>query len=208
VDEKISFDVYYDYACPYAHGASVWLRNIKKQLGDKVEAHWKYFPLEQVNADEGPDWKLWEQPANYKSRARVAFHGAIAARRQGDEAFERFHYTLFDLKHIDGKDHGRRETVLEAAEKADLDLKKFQHDLDDPSLLSEMGVDYEHGREEFGVFGVPTFVFANGGSAYIKILPAPDGEEAVEAFDDFVHTVRDRPFIGEIKRPRKPEKAS
>ncbi len=208
MDEKISFDVYYDYACPYAHGASVWLRNIKKQSGDKINVNWRYFPLEQVNSAEGPEWKLWEQPANYKSRGRVAFHGAIAARRQGEDAFERFHYTLFDLKHIDGKDHGRRETVLEAAEKAGLDLKKFEQDLDDPALLLDMGEDYEFGHGELGVFGVPTFVFPNGGSAYIKILPAPDGQEAVDVFDDFVRTVRDRPFLGEIKRPKKPEKVN
>jgi predicted DsbA family dithiol-disulfide isomerase len=208
VDEKISVDVYYDYACPYAHGASVWLRNIKKQVGDKIDVNWRYFPLEQVNSAEGPEWKLWEQPSNYKSRGRVAFHGAIAARRQGDEAFERFHYTLFDLKHAEGKDHGRRETVLEAAEKAGLDLEKFERDLDDSELLSDMGEDYEFGHGELGVFGVPTFVFPNGGSAYVRILPAPDGQEAVDVFDDFVRTVRDRPFLSEIKRPKKPEKVN
>ncbi|MFL5759081.1 MAG: DsbA family protein [Thermomicrobiales bacterium] len=206
VDEKISIDVYYDYGCPYAWGASVLLRNVKQQVGDKLDVRWRYFPLEQVNAPDEPDWKLWEQPADYRSRGRTAFHGAIAARRQGEEAFERFHYALFDLKHAEGKDHGRRATVVEAAEKADLDLGEFERDLDDASLLSHMAEDYEYAHDELGVFGVPTFVFPDGNSAYIKILPAPEGPEAVEVFDDLVRTVRDRPFIGEIKRPKKPEK--
>jgi predicted DsbA family dithiol-disulfide isomerase len=208
VDEKISLDVYYDYGCPYAWGASVLVRNVKEQVGDLLDVNWRYFPLEQVNSPEGPEWKLWEQPADYRSRGRAAFHGAIAARQQGDDAFERFHYAMFDLKHAEGKDHGKRETVLEAAEAAGLDLEKFTHDLDDATLLAQMGEDYDYGHGELGVFGVPTFVFPNGESAYIRCLPAPEGEEAVAVFDEIVHTVRDRPFITEIKRPKKPEKDS
>jgi predicted DsbA family dithiol-disulfide isomerase len=206
VDGKLSLDVYYDYACPYAWGASVLLRNVKAAVGDNLQVNWRYFPLEQVNSPEGPEWKLWDQPANFRSRGRAAFHGAIAARQQGEDAFERFHYALFDAKHADGKDHGKMETILEAAAAAGLDLERFEQDLDDPSLLSKIGEDYEFGHDELGVFGVPTLVFPNGEAAYVKCLPPPEGPEAVAVFDEIVHTIRDRPFIGEIKRPKKPEK--
>jgi predicted DsbA family dithiol-disulfide isomerase len=200
VDGKISLDVYYDYACPYAWGASLLLRHVKAAIGDDLQVNWRYFPLEQVNSPEGPDWKLWNQPADYRSRGRAAFHGAIAARRQGEEAFERFHYALFDAK------HGRRDTILEAAGIAGLDLEEFERDFYDQSLLSKIGDDYEYGHGELGVFGVPTLVFPNGEAAYVKCLPAPEGPEALAVFDEIVHTIRDRPFIGEIKRPKKPEK--
>jgi predicted DsbA family dithiol-disulfide isomerase len=207
MDGKMTLDVFYDYSCPYAWGASVLLRNVRAEVGEKLQINWRYFPLEQVNSPEDPEWKLWEQPATYRSRAKVAFHGAIAARQQGEVAFERFHYALFDLKHAEGKDHGRRETILEAASSAGLNMQRFERDLDDSTLLAKIGEDYEYARQELGVFGVPTLVFPNGEAAYVKCLPAPEGEEAVAVFDEIVRTIRDRPFIGEIKRPKKPEKA-
>jgi predicted DsbA family dithiol-disulfide isomerase len=205
VSDTIEFDVYYDYGCPYVHAAAVWLDQVKTSLGDRLQVHWRYFPLEQVNSVEGPDWKLWEQPADYKSRGRDAFHAAIAARNQGEDAFNRFHLALLHAKHVEGKEHSRRETLLEAAEQANLDLERFQRDLDERSLLAKIGEDYEYAREEYGVFGTPTFVFPDGSSAYIKMRPAAPPEEAVAVFDDFVRTVRDRSYIAEIKRPKKPD---
>jgi hypothetical protein len=54
------------------------------------------------------------------------------------------------------------------------------------------------------VFGTPTFVFPNGGAAYLKMLPPAPADEALVVFDEFVRTVRDRAYITEIKRPKKP----
>ncbi|GIW03921.1 MAG: hypothetical protein KatS3mg059_0541 [Thermomicrobiales bacterium] len=101
--DVIAMDVYFDYGCPYVHAAAVWLRAVQHQLGERLIIRWRYFPLEQVNSGEGPDWKLWEQPSDFKSRGRDAFHAAIAARQQGEDAFQRFHYALLDLKHVQGK---------------------------------------------------------------------------------------------------------
>lgn len=170
--------------------------------------NWRCFPLEQVNSAEGPEWKLWEQPPEHRSRGRAALQAAIAARNQGDDAFERFHYALLKAKHEDGQDHGRRETLLAAADEVGLDLARFEQDLDDRSLLARIGDDYTHGREEHGVFGTPTFVFPNGEAAYLKMLPPAGPDEALPIFEEFVRTVRDRPFIAEIKRPKKPERAT
>jgi predicted DsbA family dithiol-disulfide isomerase len=204
VSETIEVEVYYDYGCPYVHAAAVWIDSVKAVLGDRLQVRWRYFPLEQVNSVEGPEWKLWEQPADYKSRGRDAFHGAIAARNQGEEAFERFHLALLHAKHVDGKEHSQRETLLEAASAANLDLARFELDLDDRSLLAKIGPDYDEARERHGVFGTPTFVFPDGASAYIKMRPAAPTEDAVTVFEDFVEVVQGRRYIAEIKRPVKP----
>ena len=107
VSETIKVEIFYDYGCPYVHAAAVWIDSVKAALGDRLQVTWRYFPLEQVNSVEGPEWKLWEQPADYKSRGRGAFHGAIAARNQGDDAFERFHLALLKAKHVEGKEHSQ-----------------------------------------------------------------------------------------------------
>jgi predicted DsbA family dithiol-disulfide isomerase len=204
VSETINVEIFYDYGCPYVHAAAVWIDQVKAKLSDRLQVTWRFFPLEQVNSVEGPEWKLWEQPAAYKSRGRGAFHGAIAARNQGEEAFDRFHLALLRAKHEEGKEHSRRETLLEAAAAANLDLARFERDLDDPSLLARIAPDYEEAREKHGVFGTPTFVFADGSSAYIKMRPAAPGEDAVKVFEEFLQIVQERPYIAEIKRPSKP----
>jgi protein-disulfide isomerase-like protein with CxxC motif len=111
---------------------------------------------------------------------------------------------LLRAKHVDGRDHGRRETLLAVADEVGLDLERFERDLSDRSLLHLIGDDYTEARERHGVFGTPTFVFPNGAAAYLKMLPPPPPEEALTVFHEFVTTVRDRAYITEIKRPKKP----
>ena len=132
-----------------------------------------------------------------------AFRGALAARQQGPDAFLRYHHAMLTLRHVEGQDHGKRPTVIEAARRAELDLERFERDLADRSLLPTIGEDYERGRDGHGVFGTPTFVFADGETAYLRMLPAAPPEEAVEVFEEFVRTARGRSYIHEIKRPKK-----
>jgi predicted DsbA family dithiol-disulfide isomerase len=204
VNQPIKVDIYYDYGCPYVHAAAVWIAEVKRQLDEQLQLTWRCFPLEQVNSAEGPDWKLWEQPIDTPSLGRGAFLGAIAARKQGEEAFDRYHNGLLHAKHVDGKNHGRRSVLMGIAEDAGLDLDAFAAALDNPELLVEIGRDYETGRNEHGVFGTPTFVFENGASAYLKMRPPAPAEEALSVWESFVATVCDRPYISEIKRPTKP----
>jgi protein-disulfide isomerase len=198
--------VYFDFACPYVHSAAAWLREVNHQFGDNpIEVTWKFFPLEEVNAPPDADFPIWDLPSDRRSRGRDSFHAAAAARRQGEEAFERFHAALLTLKHEEGQDHGKRSTLDEAASRARLDLARFAADLGDRGLLAQIKSDYVAGKEELGVFGTPTFVFANGQSAYLRILPPPPTDEAVAFWLDFVRDVRDRPYLQEIKRPRRPQ---
>jgi dephospho-CoA kinase len=201
VTDPIDVEVFYDYACPYVWAAATWLKQVSSEMGDGLRVTWRYFPLEQVNSENGPDWKLWEQPDEYRSRGLLAFRGAVAARRQGEDAFLRYHYALLDLKNTEAREHGKRATVLEAAERAELDFARFETDLDDRSLMAEIGIDYERAHKTFRVFGTPTFLFPNGATAYMKMLPAPPAEDAVAVFREFVRSVRDQNLIRELKRP-------
>jgi predicted DsbA family dithiol-disulfide isomerase len=206
VSDHVAVDVYFDFACPYVHSAASWLREVNGQLGEsRIDVTWKFFPLEQVNAPADADMPIWDLPPERRSRSRDSFHAAAAARRQGGKAFERFHAALLTLKHEEEQDHGKRSTLDEAASRAQLDLTRFAADLEDRGLLKYIENDYVAGKEGLGVFGTPTFVFANGQSAYLRILPPPPPEEAVAFWLDFVRDVRDRPYLLEIKRPRRPQ---
>ena len=134
------------------------LHHAQQQLGDKLNIAWRYFSLEQVNQKNGPDWKLWEQPESYPSRARLCFKGAEAARKQGEDAFTRFHLALLAARHVDGKELTEPQTILDAARSAELDMSKFERDFDS-ATLDNVGRDHEAGVNTYGVFGTPTLVF-------------------------------------------------
>lgn len=203
--ESITIDVFYDYGCPYVYAGAKFLREVERQLGEEVKVNWKYFPLEQVNSGEDDDWKLWEQPLDFASRGRMAFHGAIAARKQGEAAFEAFHFALLDAKHLAGENLGRRKVIVDVARSAGLDMDAFERDLDDASLLAKIGEDYEEGRNEHGVFGTPTLVFPNGEAAYLKMRPAPEPERTLEVWNKVRGLIEVEGEIAEIKRPIKPD---
>jgi len=205
LSEPVTVDVYFDFTCPYVNSAALWLAEVSRQLGEEApRITWKFFPLEEVNAPPESEIPLWELPAERRSRGRDSLHAAAAARRQGPEAFARFHAALLALKHEQELDHGKQATLVQAAEEAGLDLTRFEADLADRSLLTQIRDDYLEARGTHAVFGVPTFVFPNGQAAYLQVLPPPPPEEAVSFWHDFVHSVRDRPYLREIKRPRKP----
>ncbi|MBI4307218.1 MAG: DsbA family protein [Chloroflexi bacterium] len=179
----------------------MWLAEVKKVWGERLVVNWRYFSLEQVNSQEGPEWKLWEQPDSYYSRGRLAFHAAEAARRQGPEAFERFHLALLRARHEEKKDIADRAVVLDVARQARLDLPRFEADLRDRALLRRLAEDHTQAVERYGVFGTPTLVFPNGGAAYLKMRPAPAPQDALRVFEHLHQIVAGWPFITEVKRP-------
>lgn len=193
-------DVYFDYACPFAWAAQIWLDDVKDALGDDVDVTWRYFPLEQANASD-PDFKVWEQPNDGTSSTLRSFQASWAAKQQGEEAFKRMHAALFRKRHVEGRNLAGQKVLEAAAEEAGLDLDQFREDLQSDAVFKEIEADYAYAREQ-DVFGTPTIVFDNDEGAYLKLNFQDMPEDPVEFFTDFARTVRDRPSVIEIKRPR------
>lgn len=205
--QRYELDVYFDFLCPFAYQGSEWLREVRDQLGpDRLKITWRYFPLDQVNSTGGPTWKYWEQSDEdiAASRGGEGFRGALAARQQGDELFEKFHQAWFRARHGDLRIKGKRPSVDTVAESVGLDMDRFLADKADRSLLAKIGEDYEHGRNAVGVFGVPTLVFSGGESAYVKVRPKPPTEDALAVWREVTAPVLNRPYLTEIKRPTPP----
>lgn len=198
--EKI--DVYFDYTCPWAWGGQVWLHQVKQELGDKLQINWRYFPLEQVNAKD-PGFKLWEQPNDGTSSSLRSYQASHAAKNQGEDAFDKFHATLFLKRHDEGRNLGKQDVLEAAACEAGLDLDRFREDLKSDDVFEVVKKDFTAGKDGLGVFGTPTIVFENGEGAYLKVNYRSLPKEPVKFWEEFVAVVRDRPEAIEIKRPQK-----
>lgn len=185
------------------YNAAVWLSKVQEVRGDSLQIDWRYFSLEQINQKVGPDFKVWEQPDDYPSKGLWSLRAAEAARRQGDEAFQRLHMKLLRARHEDRREIDNLDVLVAVAQESGLDVLRFQADLRDRSLLQAVARDHTESVEKYGAFGTPTFVFENGGAAYVKMLRPPD-DEAVGVFDNLVELMQGRLYVGEVKRPQPP----
>ncbi len=171
-------------------------------MGDDLDITYRSFALEQVNSENGPEWKAWEQGSDYESRGLWALRGGIASQMQGWDAHDKWMLELQHFKFVERGDIRDRQPVVDAAARAGLDLERFVADLDSPDRLAEIGRDHEEAIEQ-GIFGTPTFIFEDGTAAFLKTFTPPE-EESLSAFENMVEMARSRPYFGELKRPQPP----
>jgi predicted DsbA family dithiol-disulfide isomerase len=202
IDTPVRLQVFFDYTCPWVRQTGLWLYSVKDAIGDDLQLEWRPFLLEQVNSKEGPDWKAWEQDDQYVSRGIWPHRGGIAARAQGEEAHRRYACAIWEAKHVERMDVRSRESVVDVARDAGLDMTQFEIDADDPGTLLRIGEEHEAAARQ-GVFGTPTMVFEDRSSAYLKMY-APPESESVEMFEHFLGLARFRMNFGELKRPQPP----
>ena len=115
--ERIKVDVYGDYAWPWVYNAAVWLDRVKQVYKDDLDITWKNYSLEQnahsiKQKEEGTesDWKVWEQDNVTDGRSLLSQIAAEAARRQGGEAYDKYHLALLTARHAgDGRIYGDYE---------------------------------------------------------------------------------------------------
>lgn len=176
---------------------------VKESYGEELQLEWEPFLLVQVNSKEGPEWKAWEQMDDTVIADLLAMRAGQAARRQGDKLFGAFQLAMLKARHEDRKELSKEEVIMEAAQISSLDMPRFREDLADKGILKELGDSHTKAVEEYGVFGVPTFIFPSGNSAFLKTF-VPPREEAVEVFDALSSVMGKFKYIGEMKRPQPP----
>ncbi len=174
---------------------------MQEDIKDKLIINWKYFSLEQINSQQGPQWKIWEQPEDYQSRGLRAFQAAEAARQQGESAFHSFHIALLKAKHEQKRDIADVNTLIEVADNNGLEMKRFKNDLSNRQLLTKLVDDHTLAVEELGVFGTPTLVFPEKQAIFLKMSPPPPQEECLSIFNELFDLACRRRIIHEIKRP-------
>ena len=101
------------------------------------------------------------------------------------------------------KDGTDKTFMEEAAVAAGLDMARFSEDQSDPDLLKDIGESHTKAVEEYGAFGVPTFIFGDGKATFLKMFIPPD-EQAAEIYETLTKVMSQFEHVGEIKRPQPP----
>jgi predicted DsbA family dithiol-disulfide isomerase len=184
----------------------VWLSKVEESTGETIKVDWQPFSLAQVNSDKENDIKLWEKPEvkDGSDPTFLAHMSGLAAKRQGEEAFSSFFMALLRARHEDKKDLNDQAVMEEAAVAAGLDMARFREDQTDPDLLEDIGKSHTIAVEEYGAFGVPTFVFGESKNAtFLKMFIPPD-EQAAEIYETLTKAMSQFEHVGEFKRPQPP----
>ena len=180
------------------------MQKVKEDIDSEITINWKYFSLEQVNSQQGPEWKIWEQSEDYPSRGLLAFSAAESARRQSEATFDSFHMALLKARHEQRKDIASIDTLIEIAEGVGLEMPRFRKDIRDPKLLARLAKDHTYAVDTLGVFGTPTLVFPEEQAVFLK-MTVPPPEECLSIFNELRNLVERRQYIREVKRPQRPQ---
>jgi predicted DsbA family dithiol-disulfide isomerase len=188
--------VYIDFLCPWAYRGAMWLAEVEK--AGRIRPQFRFFSLSQNHQARGgsPIPPAWEREP--RPQGLGAFLAATAARAQGAEAGDRFRLALQRARHEDHLPLDQDATHQVVAERAGLDLARWEMDLKGTDFTTLAAEHAEAVRR--GVFGVPTLVWPEGRSYYVKITELVPAERAVALYDA-IETVHRFGEVIEIKTP-------
>jgi predicted DsbA family dithiol-disulfide isomerase len=209
----LQLTVFYDVHCPYSDRVLAWLADLGREA---VAAHYRTFPLEQVNTDpSAKDWRIWEQPLDYEHyqgrperRALAAFLAILLAERVAPvEAVDRFRLLVSRARHGLGRDVTERSFLLELAGEAGVDARALNRLLDDDAAQAwarqRIADDWADARAEYEIFGVPTLRLYGVPPFYLRLERVPRGEDARELLESIRGFARRLPQVVEIKVPER-----
>lgn len=187
---------YVDFLCPWAYRGAMWLDEVAR--AGRIRPHYRFFSLSENHRtrEGGAPTPVWEQEGPV--HGVPAFLAATAARAQGEAAGDRFRRELQQARHREGLPVDDPVTHRLAAERAGLDLPRFDRDRRTPdfTLLAR-----EHAEAVgIGVFGVPTLTWAEGRSYYLKVSDLIPADRAIALYEA-IETVHRFGEVVEIKTP-------
>jgi len=205
---------HFDIMCPYAFQTSLWMREVRDQVGLQVD--WRFFSLEEVNRGEGKKHP-WEREWSYGwSMMRI---GALL-RRTDMVLLDRWYLAAGTALHVEGRKPHRPEVAEELLVGLGLDPGLVADAIGDPTTSDEVRADHDRVRELAG-WGVPTLVFDGvgvgggngngdgdaGSSAQALFGPVlidpPIGDDAVALWHAVTAWLR-FPHLYELQRPKRP----
>jgi 2-hydroxychromene-2-carboxylate isomerase len=187
-------DFHFDPMCPFAFQTSLWIRDVRAQLG--IDINWRFFSLEEINRVEGKKHP-WERDWSYGwSLMRI---GALL-RRTDMALLDRWYAAIgHELHTLGGKPHdpavARRLLTEIGVDAAILDAA-----VDDPSTSADVLNDHQR-VVDAGGYGVPTLFIDDQCLFGPVLVDPPTGPPALRLWD-VVSGMASLPHVYELQRPK------
>ncbi len=197
-DDITAVDFHFDIMCPWAYQSSIWIREVRDQLG--VAVGWRFFSLEEINRAEGKKHP-WEREWSYGwSMMRI---GALL-RRLDPALLDRWYAAAGRALHVEGRKPHRREVARELMAQLGLDPALVDAVIEDASTHDE--VRFDHDRvTSLGGWGVPTLIFGGDRALFGPVLIDPPRGEAAIRLWRLLTGWLEFPALYEVQRPKQPD---
>ncbi|MPZ85598.1 MAG: hypothetical protein GEV28_36555 [Actinophytocola sp.] len=190
-------DFHFDPMCPFAYQTSLWIRNVRDELG--VTVGWRFFSLEEVNRFDGKKHP-WERQWSYGwSLMRI---GALL-RRQDMDLLDAWYAAVGRELHVAGGKPHDPEVARRLLGELGLAAELLDEALADGTTHDEVRADHQRVADAGG-FGVPTLFFPDGQCLFGPVLvDPPSGQDAVLLWN-VVAGMAELPHVYELQRPKAP----
>jgi len=190
----MEIDFHFDPMCPFAYQTSVWIRDVREQLG--LTVNWRFFSLEEINRVDGKKHP-WEREWSYGwSLMRI---GALL-RRTDMALLDRWYLAIGrELHDLGGKPHDPAVAARLLGEigvgAALLDAALADHTTHDDVRADHDAV------TAAGGYGVLT-LFLDGQCLFGPVLVDPPTGTAALALWNVVVGMASLPHVYELQRPK------
>ncbi len=195
-----TFDVSYDYRCPFAKNIHLHLVSAL-EAGADFEVNFVAWTMSQGYKAEGaPD--VWDDPERDAELLSLAV--SVSIRDLQPELFLQAHAALFKARHEQGIRLVTMQQIEQALAGLDIDLDRVRTDLESRRPHQVIGDNFKRyaGLE---AFGVPTFVVGND-ATFVRYMtpPTSDPQASVALIDSIVTLIEHQPELNEFKHTRLP----
>ncbi|MGC1420486.1 MAG: DsbA family protein [Acidimicrobiales bacterium] len=195
-----SFDLSYDYRCPFAK--NIHLHVLKAlEAGADFDVTFVPWTLSQGGRDEGaPD--VWNDPAFDEEHLSLAV--SVSIRDQQPERFLAAHEALFRARHEQAVRLVTIEEIRGVLAPLGVDMDEVERDLQSRRPYEVMGKSYEE-FTTYEAFGVPTFV-VDGDATFVRYMSSPtdDGVASIKIIESMLTLMSQQSDLNEFKHTRLP----
>lgn len=166
-----SFDVTWDYLCPFARNAHEHLVEGLRGGAD-WDVHFRFFSLAQAHVSEGAP-SVWADPA--AGSGVLAGLAGIVVRERHPDRFLDAHLALFGARHDRSLDLRDRQVVSDALDSAGLDGAGVIEEALSGWPAERAQAEHDEALQRWDVFGVPTFISGEK-AVFVRLMRRPEGD--------------------------------